>query len=123
MPKTPGEKDLNASLPARLWDELDAIKKGFGPFRKKHLVAAAIAAFLRLTLEQQREDILRAEREYYRTVGGREMAAVAADVTDEQSASAGQEAASVVLQAEQLVPAVKARPVASPPQKKGQKRA
>ena len=61
-----GEKDLNAAIPEALWDDLDAISGGFRFYKKKHLVAAALTAFLRMTPRQQHDAITAAEQAYYR---------------------------------------------------------
>jgi len=57
---------LNASIPEALWDALDAMSGDFRLYKKKHLVAAALTVFLRMTPEQRYDAIVAAEQAYYR---------------------------------------------------------
>ena len=66
MAANESERDLNAAIPEALWDALDAISGDFRLYKKKHLVAAALTVFLRMTPQQQYDAIMAAEQTYYR---------------------------------------------------------
>ena len=53
------DRALNMHLRRDLADGLDAIADQYTPFRKRHLVEAAIAALLRATDHERREWLLR----------------------------------------------------------------
>jgi len=78
MAQIDGEKDLNAAIPEALWDALDAISGEFRPFKKKHIVAAALTTFLRMTSQQRYDAIAAAEQAYYRKVVPSEAGEIAA---------------------------------------------
>ena len=65
MAKVSGEKTLNVDLPETLYDELDGIAALFPPFKKKHVVMAAIGAFVAMSRDAQMQTILDAQQRYY----------------------------------------------------------
>ncbi len=65
MANMSGEHELNAAIPERLWEELDELVPQFRPHKKKHLVTAALAAFIKMDDAAQRDAILHALDSYY----------------------------------------------------------
>jgi len=65
MAKVRGEKTLNVDLPETLYEELDGLAALFPPFKKKHVVMAAIGAFVAKGRDAQMQTILDAQQRYY----------------------------------------------------------
>ena len=70
MAKKEGEESLHVDMPERLYEAFDVVAqvlhKKNPMFKKKHVAAAAIAAFLRMSPSEREESLYVAQDTYYR---------------------------------------------------------